>query len=61
MRIVIDRSTCIGAGDCVENAPYTFALDDENLAYMLDPPHDTMENIAEAIRLCPVDAIRLGP
>ncbi len=39
-RIVIDRSLCIGTGNCVFYAEKTFDLDDENTAIIIDPLGD---------------------
>ena len=32
LRVQIDRSLCVGFGDCVSEAPEAFRLDDEDLA-----------------------------
>ena len=35
--IDVDRTLCFGFGDCVDTAPAVFGLDDENVAYVIDP------------------------
>jgi ferredoxin len=57
LRICIDRDQCIGDGLCVNEAPETFNLDDEQKAVVLDGPGDNMEYILAAARSCPLDII----
>ncbi len=58
-RIVIDRAACIGARSCVVVAPNAFQMDDQNLAYMVDPDGHDEETIKLAAQSCPVLAILL--
>ena len=58
-RIVIDRSACIGARSCVLVSEKIFAMDDQNLAYIVDPDADEDENLKLAAQSCPVLAIHL--
>ncbi len=58
-RIVVDRSACIGARSCVLVAAKTFAMDDQNLAYIADPDAEDDETIMLAAQSCPVLAIHL--
>jgi ferredoxin len=58
-KIVIDRGGCIGAGPCVTVAPGVFQLDDENLAYIVDPKGADAETILLAAQACPVQVIYL--
>lgn len=58
-RIVVDREKCIGAGSCVAAAPGVFALDQENLAYVVDPNAADEDTIMLATQSCPVLAIAL--
>lgn len=54
----IDRTLCVGFGDCVTAAPDLFELDDEDIAVFrasaAAPDRDTLLN---ACRACPVDAL----
>jgi ferredoxin len=58
-RIVVDRVKCIGAYTCVEVAPQVFQLDDENLAYIVDPNSTDDDTILLAAKSCPILAIYL--
>ena len=56
----IDRSLCIGSGNCVNLAPEVFELDEKNLvAFTTDdaPSGVEQERLEEACLLCPVDAL----
>ena len=57
--VSIDQSRCIGAGNCVHIAPTVFQLDDENIAYLLDPGSVDDDTLIDAARSCPTDAIYL--
>lgn len=56
-KICIDREQCIGDGMCVNDAPETFELDDEQKAFVLDGPGDEPEYILDAAKSCPLDII----
>ena len=58
-RIVIDRTKCIGARSCVAVAPGVFALDDDNLAYVVDAEAADEDTLMLAAQSCPVLAIAL--
>jgi len=58
-RIVVDREKCIGANSCVAVAPGVFQLDDENLAYVVNPDSTDEDTIIMAAQSCPVLAILL--
>lgn len=53
----IDRTLCVGFGDCVTEAPEAFALDDEDVAVFVRPETVERERLLTACRTCPVDAI----
>ena len=57
LRVRIDRSLCVGFGDCVGIAPEAFALDDEEIAVLVDPERADRARFIEACDACPVDAI----
>jgi ferredoxin len=59
LRIVVDRELCFGFGDCVDTAPTVFALDEHNVATVLDPDGARLDIIVEAAQNCPVDAITI--
>jgi len=57
--IKVDREKCIGAQSCVVVAPKTFQVDEENLAYIVDPNYHSDEDLVLAAQSCPVFAIEL--
>lgn len=57
VRLCIDRSLCVGFGDCVDVAPEAFALDEENIVILVDPERVDRERLIKACDACPVDAI----
>ena len=58
-RIVVDRQGCIAARSCVLVAPGVFQMDDENLAYVVDPESEDDETIMMGAESCPTLAIHL--
>lgn len=59
-RISIDRLKCIGAKSCVAAAAGVFQLDDQSLAYLVDPEAADDDTIMLAAESCPVLAITLS-
>ncbi|WP_406285166.1 ferredoxin [Streptomyces sp. NBC_00209] len=59
MRIDIDKDVCIGAGQCALAAPKVFTQDEDGLSELL-PEAEPGPMVAEAVRACPVGAIRAG-
>ena len=57
--VSIDQSRCIGAGNCVHIAPRAFQLDEENIAYLVDPGSVEDDDLLDAAKSCPTDAIYL--
>jgi ferredoxin len=57
--VSIDQSRCIGAGNCVNIAPRAFELDEERIAYLVDPASVDDDALIEAAQSCPTDAIYL--
>lgn len=56
--VTVDLNKCISAGPCSIAAPLTFFLrDSDGKAIITDPDAETIENIKEAARSCPVLAI----
>ncbi len=57
-KVWVDPNLCIGAATCVAVSPKGFALDTQAKAVVLrSVDEDTIENIIEAARACPVAAI----
>ncbi|MFQ5590182.1 MAG: ferredoxin [Phycisphaerae bacterium] len=57
LKITIDCEECIGDGACVEAAPGTFVLNDDDKAVLVESPTDDRATILEAAAVCPVDVI----
>jgi ferredoxin len=57
LRVVIDRTQCVGFGDCVQEAPEGFQLDGDTVAVFVHPEAVERERLLRACDACPVDAI----
>jgi ferredoxin len=57
LRVRIDRSLCVGFGDCVTEAPEAFRLDEEGVVVFVDPSRVERGRLLRACDACPVDAI----
>jgi len=57
LRVRIDRTLCVGFGDCVTEAPEAFVLDDAGIAVFVTPEAVERERLLRACDSCPVDAI----
>ncbi len=57
LRVRIDRTLCVGFGDCVTEAPGAFVLDDTGTAVFVNPERVDRERLLKACDVCPVDAI----
>lgn len=56
--IQIDRTRCIGTGNCVEVAPEVFELGADQIVTFVDAPEDIdRERLIEACAVCLVDAL----
>ena len=57
--IEIDRDVCMGSGNCVYEAPGVFDLDDDQVAFVVDPGAAPEDNVVAAARKCPTRAITI--
>ena len=57
IEVRVDRSLCIGSGDCVDTAPNVFQLDEEDKAVVVDPDGASVDEVIQAAGNCPVSAI----
>ena len=57
LEVRVDRARCIASKSCVHAAPEAFALDDQQLATVLDPAAEPLESLIEAAESCPTGAI----
>ena len=57
LRVRIDRTLCVGFGDCITEAPEAFVLDDGGVAVFVKPEQVDRERLLRGCDACPVDAI----
>ena len=57
LRVRIDRTLCVGFGDCITEAPEAFVLDESGTAIFMNPGAVERERLLRACDACPVDAI----
>ena len=57
LHVRIDRTLCVGFGDCVTAAPEAFVLDDNSIAVFVAPLAVERERLLRACESCPVDAL----
>lgn len=62
MKMHVDFDLCEGHGECVAAAPEIFDLDDAGekvVLLMPDPGEELREKAVEAVKICPIAALRL--
>jgi ferredoxin len=59
MKIVVDRTKCIAASNCVGMAPRVFMLDGSKKAIVIDAKGADDATMIEAAESCPTEAISL--
>lgn len=57
LRVRIDRTLCVGFGDCVTAAPEAFVLGDDEVVLFLSPESVNPLQLVHACASCPVDAL----
>jgi ferredoxin len=57
--IRVDRTLCMGSGQCCWYAPNTFDQDDETIAIVTDQQGDPEEAIKTAVDSCPTRALSI--
>ena len=57
LEVEIDRDVCMGSGNCVYGAPGVFDLDDDSIAFVLDPTAAAEDMVLGAAQKCPTRAI----
>ena len=57
LRVRIDRTLCVGFGDCITEAPEAFVLDEGGVAVFVQPDAVERDRLLRACDSCPVDAI----
>ena len=57
-RVRIDRTLCIGSGNCTNIAPEIFVIREDNIVdFQEETPDIDAGRLEEAAYLCPVDAL----
>ncbi|WP_435106232.1 ferredoxin [Nocardiopsis synnemataformans] len=62
MRVELDEPKCVASGQCVVAAPDVFdQRDEDGVAVVLEqhPPQDQLDEVREAVAVCPAAALRL--
>ena len=60
MKVVVDRLRCTGIGNCEAIAPHVFEVgDDGSLTVLAEDVDDSDDEVAEAVRSCPAQALSL--
>jgi ferredoxin len=60
MTVRIDRTLCIGSGNCTNLAPEVFVIGPDNIVdFKDDPPDIEKGRLEESTAICPVDALIL--
>lgn len=62
MHVELDEPKCVASGQCVMAAPEVFdQRDEDGIAFVLDekPSADSLDDVREAVAICPAAAIRL--
>lgn len=57
LRVRIDRTLCVGFGDCVTASPEAFILDSEDIVVFRAPETVDRTCLLRACASCPVDAL----
>ncbi|NUS12574.1 MAG: ferredoxin [Streptomyces sp.] len=61
MKVKLDADKCVASGQCVLAAMDVFDQDDDGIAILLEdrPAPELLDDVEEAIAVCPAAAIRL--
>jgi ferredoxin len=62
MKAIVDPDLCIGCGLCEDTCPEVFRMNDDGIAYVIDPDPapETYGDIEGCVELCPVEAISIS-
>ena len=53
----IDRTLCVGFGDCIGEGAAAFVLDEDGIAVFATPEALSRDALVQACESCPVDAL----
>ena len=59
LKVRIDRTLCVGFGDCVTGAPEAFKLAEDGVVVFVSPQDSPREQLIDACDACPVDALTI--
>jgi ferredoxin len=59
IEVAIDREVCMGSENCVYEAPGALDLDDDSVAFVVDPVGSPEDKVIAAAQECPTQAIKL--
>ncbi|QNP68438.1 ferredoxin [Streptomyces roseirectus] len=61
MKVELDTDKCVASGQCVLTAMDVFDQDDDGIVVLLaeEPGADQLDDVREAVAVCPAAAIRL--
>lgn len=57
LRVRIDRTLCVGFGECVTAAPEAFLVGEDSVALFVAPEAVEPDRLLTACAACPVDAL----
>ena len=60
LTVRIDRTLCVGFGDCVSAGGLAFKLDDDDVAVLHRPDGVARDVLIRACEACPVDALSVS-
>lgn len=62
MKIQLDETRCVAAGQCVQAAPGVFGQDEDGIVMLVDEQsaESKLGAVRQAVRLCPTRVISLG-
>ena len=61
LKVELEADRCVASGQCVLAAMDVFDQDDDGIAILLDdkPAPELLDDVKEAVEVCPAAAIRL--
>ena len=57
LEVKLDRDVCMGSGFCAGDAPGAFDLDDDGIAFVVDPAAVSEDTLIAVGKRCPSHAI----
>ena len=57
LRVRIDRTLCVGFGECVTAAPEAFLVGEDSVVVFVAPEEVERDRLRKACAACPVDAL----